>query len=323
MPGIKRSCMKNAIIVFFGIIMLGIVGFFLYSRKTTAPSDKITVVTTLFPMYDFAKQIGGDNVSVSLLLPPGVEPHSFEPKPSDVAKINSADIFVYTGEFMEPWAHDILESVNKTVTVVDASSGISLMKEEEDEHEEDHEEGDPHDHHGVDPHIWLDFDNAKIMAANIAGALEKADPQHAQDYQQRLKEYQENLDALDAKYKQTLATCKTNMIVYGGHYAFGYLAKRYGLSYVSAQGLSPDAEPSASDLIELVEQIKKNGVTAVFYEELSSPKIAETIARETNAALFLLNGTHNLAKEDFEKGVSYMSLMEQNLENLKKGLQCE
>jgi zinc transport system substrate-binding protein len=321
------------------LVALGIYGVLNLSQKTTKESEKITVVSTLFPMHDFAKIIGGDKVEASLLLSPGVEAHTFEPKPSDIAKISKADIFVYTGEFMEPWAHDIIAGVKgNKVKVVDASTGIELMKEDEehehehkheDEHhgeEADHHEEDEHGHHhhgGVDPHIWLDFDNAKTMAGSIAKALAEVDPANATYYQDNAKKLSENLTHLDNSYKKTLLNCQSKQIVYGGHYAFGYMAKRYGLEYMAAQGFSPDSEPTAKDMIALVEQIKKNNIKYVFYEELSSPKIAETLAKETGTQMLLLNGAHNLAKEDYENNATYISFMESNLQNLSLGLNCQ
>lgn len=324
------------ILFLVGIVTIICLGIFAVSnivQKSKIDSEKVTVVTTLFPMYDFAKNIGQDKVEVTFLLPPGVEAHAYEPKPSDIVKINEADIFVYTGEFMEPWAHDIIEGASKNVKVVDASAGIELMKEESEEHEHEgeanqeeayhHEDEHGHHHGGVDPHIWLDFENAKIMAKNIANALEKVDPQNAIFYQNNLKAYQAKLATLDQNYKNTLSTCKTKTIIYGGHYAFGYMAKRYGLNYVAAQGFSPDSEPTAKDLILLTEQIKKDSIGFIFYEELTSPKIAETLSRETSAKMLLLNGAHNLAKEDYEAGATYISLMEDNLKNLAEGLNCQ
>jgi zinc transport system substrate-binding protein len=294
------------------IIGLGIFAVLNIAQKSNTSSDRLSVVTTLFPLYDFAKAIGGDKVAVTFLLPPGVEAHAYEPKPSDITKINSAKIFIYTGEFMEPWAHDIIEDANKNVKIVDASIGIEMMKEE-----------DGHEHDGVDPHIWLDFDNAKKMAQNIAKALSEVDPQNAEYYQSNLKAYQNKLTELDNNYKSKLSACKTKTIVYSGHYAFSYMAKRYSLEYVAAQGFSPDAEPTAKDMIALTEQIRNNKIGYIFYEELTSPKIAETLSKETNAKLLLLNGAHNLAKEDFESGASFISIMEENLKNLALGLGCQ
>lgn len=311
MPNIIYKIMKK--IVFIVIITVFIVfGVFAISfnisKKSKTNSKKIKIITTLFPLYDFAKNIGEDKVNVVLLLPPGVEAHDFELKPSDIVKINQADIFVYTGEFMEPWVDDIIKGVNKNVKIVDASVGVKLIKKEDK---------------GIDPHIWLDFENSKIMAKNIADALEKTDQQNKNFYQNNFKKYQKKLDNLDKNYKNTLSTCKTKTIIYGGHYAFGYLVKKYNLDYLAAQGFSPDAEPTAKDLVSLINQIKKNKINYIFYEELSSPKIAETLSRETNTKLLILNGAHNLSKEDYHRGISYIFLMENNLKNLRKGLDCQ
>jgi len=314
------------IIGVIAVIGLGIFALSNISPKTKTDSQKITVVTTLFPLYDFAKNIGQDKVEVSLLLPPGVEAHTFEPKPSDITKINNADIFVYTGEFMEPWAHDIIEGADKKVKVVDASANIEMMKEEhEHEEEAEHHEAEEehgHEHGGVDPHIWLDFDNAKIMAENIATTLSEIDPQNAEYYKNNLKSYQSKLSDLDNSYKNSLTSCQSKTIVYGGHYAFGYMGKRYGLAYESAYGISPDSEPSAQDLAGLISQIRTKKIAYVFFEELVSPKVAETLAKETGAGLLLLNPAHNLTKDEFEKNESFLSIMEKNLSNLKIGLNC-
>lgn len=317
--------------IFFIIGIIAIIGLGIFAvlnivQKSKTDSKKITVITTLFPMYDFAKNIGQDKIEVKLLLPPGVEAHAYEPKPSDIIKINKADIFIYTGEFMEPWAHDIIEGINKNVKIVNSSNGIELIKQEGEENQEEidqHEKEEHHHHSGVDPHIWLDFENTKTMVKNIADALEKVDPQNAIFYQNNLKTYQIKLLDLDENYKNTIATCKTKTIIYGGHYAFGYMAKKYELNYLAAQGFSPDSEPTVKDMISLIEQIKKDNIGYIFYEELTSPKIAETLSRETNTKMLLLNGAHNLTKEDYEAGASYISLMEGNLKNLAEGLNCQ
>jgi zinc transport system substrate-binding protein len=286
------------------------------ARQKNIDSGKIKIVTTLFPLYDMAKNIGGDKAHVSLLVPPGMEPHDFEPKPSDILKINEADCFIYTGRFMEPWAEDIIKGVhNKNLIVVDASKGTRMIPAVF--HDADEPIG------ALDPHIWLDFDNAKQMVRNIAEALEAKDPTDQAFFKQRADDYDKRLSELDASFRTALTACKSRMIVYGGHYAFGYLAKRYGLRYLAAQGVAPDAEPTAKDLVRLVEQIKKNKIHYVFYEELTSPKIAETIAQETHAKILLLNAAHNVTKDQFERGVSFFDILHTDLENLKIGLECQ
>ncbi len=281
----------------------------------TSRSNKIIVITTIFPLYDMARSIGSDKAEVTLLLPPGVEAHAFEPKPSDLVKISEADIFIYTGKFMEPWADDVLKSAaNRKLIVVDASNGVKMISPVV--HDADEPVGSP------DPHIWLDFADAKIMAMNIKAAFTARDKEHAVFYEQTAAAYAEKLNELDTRYKATLASCKSRELVYGGHYAFGYLATRYSLKYLAAQGLSPDAEPTARDLAALVDQIRKDNIKYVFYEELTSPKIAETIAHETQSKMLLLNAAHNLARDQFEQGVTFYEIMSKNLENLKTGLEC-
>jgi zinc transport system substrate-binding protein len=306
----------SPIIVSFLIMSLIISSCQQKSERVTTGEKKLKVITTLFPLYDMAKNIGDDKAEVSLLLPPGVEAHSFEPKPSDIVKINEGDIFVYTGKFMEPWAEDVVKgAVNKKLIVVDASRGTKMIPGVL--HDADEPAG------SLDPHIWLDFDNAKIMVKNIVQAFQFKDSINKDFYEQKANDYSTQLTELDTSFKKGLATCKGKEIVYGGHYAFGYLAKRYGLKYLSAQGVSPDAEPTANDLVNLVEQIKKAKIKYVFYEELTSPKIAETIAGETGAKLLLLNAAHNLSRDQLNQGLSFFDILKRDLDNLRVGLECQ
>jgi len=285
------------------------------SKSTEQGQHKIRVVATLFPLYDMARNIGGDKAEVSLLLPPGVEAHSFEPKPGDIIKVSEADIFIYTGKFMEPWAEGIIKSTaNKKLIVIDASQGTKMILSQF--HDADEPAG------SLDPHIWLDFDNAKTMVRNIAQAFQVKDSTNKVFYEQKTDAYSNKLTELDSAFKTTLAGCQNREIVYGGHYAFGYLANRYGLKYLAAQGVSPDSEPTAKDLVRLVKQIRKNRIKYIFYEELTSSKIAETIAGETSAKMLLLNAAHNLSKDEFEKGVSFLDILKRDLDNLKAGLEC-
>ncbi|QQG52525.1 MAG: zinc ABC transporter substrate-binding protein [Candidatus Falkowbacteria bacterium] len=309
--------MKKIILV-VSLLIIVFAGLYLaanYQRSPRTGREKLAVVTTIFPLYDFAKAIGGDRAEVSLLLPPGVESHSFEPKPSDVAEINMADIFIYTGSFMEPWAEDIIQGTDKqNLEVVDASNGITLIPGVF--HDEDEPAG------SNDPHIWLDFTNDQQIIQTITAAFSAQDPKNATYYEARAVTYQESLKTLDSQYQTTLANCASREVVYGGHYAFGYLARRYNLEYLAAQGVSPDAEPTAQDLINLVDQIKNNNIKYVFYEELSSPKVAETIAQETDTKMLLLNAAHNLSREDLAASKTFLQVMEENLNNLKTGLRC-
>ena len=285
-------------------------------KSAAKGQHRILVITTLFPLYDMARNIGGDKAEVSLLLPPGVEPHSFEPKPDDVVRIDKADVFIYTGKFMEPWAEDIIKGVtNKNLLVIDASQGTRMIPAVF--HDADEPAG------SLDPHIWMDFDNAKIMVSNIVKALQTKDSANSSYYERKAGDYNNKLSELDSSYKETLATCKSKEIIYGGHYAFGYLAKRYGLKYIAAQGISPDAEPTVNDMVNLVKQIRKDKIKYIYYEELTSPKIAETLAKETNVKLLSLNAAHNVTRDQVAQGVSFFDILQQDLDNMKVGLECQ
>ena len=297
------------------------------SESTTdSVSDKVKIVTTLFPQYDFARVIGGDKVDVKLLLPAGMESHSYEPTPADIIEINKADLFIYTGESMEQWAHSIIESVDSdSVHVLDVSKNVPLLEpnavedhehDHEDETEVEHSEHDGH-HHTYDPHIWTSPKNAMIMVNNILEALCEVDPQNQAYYEENATEYLNELNTLDAEFEEVVANAKRDTIYHGGRFAMQYLTHEYGINYVSAPF---EAEPSAALVAQMIKEIKENNIPVIYYEELVDPKIAQMISEETGAEMLLLHSCHNVSKEDFNNGVSYLSLMKQNVQNLKVGL---
>ena len=282
-------------------------------QVTGTDTPKIKVVATIFPLYDFSREIGRDKVDIHLIIPPGVETHGFEPKPGDIFRIQKADILLYIGVNMEPWVQDIIKSLeNDGPVIINAGKGIAS--------EQDHN----HAHKGAsDPHIWLDFVNAQEMVEHITAAFTEQDPAHKDFYLNNAAGYTKRLHDLDQKFRKAFRSCKKNMFIHGGHFAFGYFTKRYNLTYISAyRSYSPDTEPTPGDLIELVQKVKENNIHYIFYEELISPKLAETISRETGAELLLLHGGHNITKKEFDQGVTFISLMEKNLHNLRKGLEC-
>ncbi|MGD0236328.1 MAG: zinc ABC transporter substrate-binding protein [Syntrophorhabdales bacterium] len=318
---------QGCVLGFFGMLLL-------FSLLVTCgkPVDKgpgvqkLKVVTTLFPLYDFARQVGKERSDVSLLLPPGVEPHSFEPKPGDVLKLESADLFIYTGRQMEPWAETILKGLNtKRLVVVDDSAGI-LPGEDKSPyilgHRPPGESGDQRYRPDVDPHIWLDLVNARKMVDTILVGFALRDPDHKEYYTKNAEEYKEKLEQLDAQYQRTLTTCDKRVIIHGGHFAFNYLAKHYHLVYLSAYSGSPDAEPTARRLAELEKQLKKYDMHYIYYEELITPRVAEIIANETGAHMLKLNGAHNVTRGEMGRGITFIEIMEENLKNLKVGLEC-
>lgn len=302
---------KISALLLFGSFLVSVC-----AMANDAGRAKLEVVTTLFPTYDFAKQIGKDKVSVSLLLPPGVESHTFEPKPADIVRINKADVFIYTGKCMEPWAGDMLKSVsNKALLVVDASSGIKPMA--------DNNDCDHHGHDKKDPHIWVDLGNDQVIVNSIATALAEKDPPNAAFYLKNAEEYNARLADLDRRFKETLSTAKHKTIIYAGHFVFGYFAKRYGLEHISPYaGFSPNAEPSPRAIAELIKTLKKSGMKYIYHEELIDPKVARIISQETGAKLELLHGAHNISKDELGRGVTFIGIMEDNLKKLKVGLEC-
>jgi zinc transport system substrate-binding protein len=287
---------------------------------------KLSIVATLFPLYDFATEIVGDKATAMLLLPPGVEAHSFEPRPGDMITINTAGIFLYTGAYMEPWVQKILRATdNKNLVVIDTSKGVTLLKSTAGDKEGDHGQEIPgHNEHGIyDPHIWLDFANAQKMVDSILEGLTRQDPANKDFYAKNAAAYKTKLQALDEKFRHTLSGCKKDTFVHSGHFAFNYLASRYNLHYISAYGGSPNAEPTPGKIIELKKFILEHAVKYIYYEELITPRIADILNKETGARLLKLNGAHNVGKDDLKEGKSFIRIMEENLINLKAGLECQ
>ncbi|MDA3970505.1 MAG: metal ABC transporter substrate-binding protein [Desulfobulbaceae bacterium] len=280
--------------------------------QAAAGEQRLQVVASIFPAYDFARAIGGDRVELTQLLPPGVEAHGFSPTPRDIIRINQAAVLLYTGSVMEPRVHKLLRSIDSGVRVVDLSSGL-LTGGDQHEH---------NGHNGVDPHFWLDPLQAKIMVARIGQAFSRADPAHAEGYSARAEAYLEKLTNLDIAIRTGLAGCARRTIISGGHFAFGHFINRYDLKAVSAYpGFSADGKPSPRSIVTLIETMQKTGGTAVYHEELINPKVARIIAEETGCTLLLLHGVHNVSKDEMESA-TYLSLMEDNLQRLQQGLVC-
>lgn len=279
---------------------------------------RLQVITTLFPLYDFARAIAGGNAEVSLLLPPGTEPHSFEPKPNDIVRIGKAGLFIYTNPAMEPWAGTVLKGIDsRKLRVVNAGERVSYRAVSVQGH--DH---DDHDHAGNDPHIWLDFGNAASMVDAILAGFMAADPPHAGQYRDNAAALKRRLEELDRKYRDGLRECDTRTIIHGGHFTFGYLAARFGLQYRSLSGVSTESEPSAAKMAAMVREIRASGARYLFAEELLSPRLSEALAGEAGVAVLKLHGAHNVGRDDFRRGVEFVDLMEQNLSMLQKGLAC-
>jgi len=302
------------------LLALGLAGC---SGRTAAQGGKPVVVATIFPNYDFVRQVAGDRVELRLLLPPGTEAHSFEPSPSDVVRISKAAMFVFTGEHMEPWAVDLVKGAgSRKLVVVDTSAGITLVQGHGEHHEEQDRDEETEEHKGgLDPHIWLDPTLAAQMVSTIADALVRIDPAGAKVYRKNAEAYGAKLLDLDGRITAGLQGAKRRMIVYGGHFAFGYFARRYKLDYVSPyKGFSPDSEPTPTAVAELLRTLKSTGSTTIFFEELLEPRVARVLAESSGAKLVLLHGAHNLSREEMDSGVTYLGIMEDNLQKLRAAL---
>lgn len=296
--------------------------------------DKLLIITTLFPQYDFARQIAGDRAEVVLLLSPGVESHDFEPTPSDIILINKADLFIYTGDEMEPWVAGILDSLNNPgLKVLDVSEGVELICEEEN-HEHNHvhdddenivfgeSEHEGHDHtHTADPHIWTSPVNAMKMVENVTSSLVELDKENERYYEERKNDYLAELRDIDSQFREIVHNAESHTIYFGGRFAMSYFAHEYGLNYVAAfDSCQAESEPGARLIVKIIEKMREDDVSYVFYEEMTDPKAARIIAEENGGEILLLHSCHNVSKAEMEAGATYVSLMRQNVENLRKAL---
>lgn len=286
---------------------------------TAAGDGRLRVLTSFYPMYDFACKIGGDCIDVTNMVPSGTEPHDWEPSTNDLKNLEKADVFIYNGADMEPWADDLLVSRSDTLHVVEASENVEL-RTTDGEHEHAHEHEDADHHHGdFDPHVWLDPENAKIEMEAIRDALCAADPENSTVFQSNYEKYAAELDALDAEFREKLAPLPNRTIVVA-HEAFGYLCDAYGLTQVGIEGLSPDSEPDPGRMAEVIDFVREHSISTIFFEELVSPKVAETIASETGAQAKMLSPLEGLSDEQAAAGADYFSVMHDNLAALMEAL---
>ncbi len=270
--------------------------------NTEKTDDELNITATLFPQYDFVREVSGELNHIKLLMPPGAESHSYEPTPKDIIEIEKSDIFIYTGKNMESWAEKILKGIdNKELKVVDISKGTELIED--------------------DPHIWTNPVNAIKMVENIILVLCDADPENEEYYKLRGNNYIQRLKNLDTDIRETVKNAKRREIVSGDRFAMNYFIREYGLMVKSAyESCQHGAEPGAGTVADVISYIKSNDIPVIYYKELSTPKVAKMIGEETNKDILLLHSCHNLSKEEFEKGEGYLTLMEKNLENLKRGI---
>jgi zinc transport system substrate-binding protein len=276
----------------------------------------IAVVTSFYPLAFAAERIGGDAVTVTNLTPPGVEPHDLELTPEDLEAIGTADIVVYLGGGFQPAVEEAV-AAEATGGTIDVAEGIDLRPSSEGG-----VEGDTRDEGAMlDPHLWLDPRLFGEVVAGMADSMAAADPSQAERFAAAAADLDEELSALDARFRTELDDCSTRVMV-TNHAAFGYLAAAYGLRQESISGISPEAEPDPRRLAELADLVVEEGVSTVFTEELVSPAVAETLAREAGVTTATLNPLEGLTDEQIAAGEDYLSVMRANLETLRDGLGC-
>lgn len=313
---------RIGVISLFSILLIAAVGC--GNQEDTQPkSNKLKVVTTFYPMYDFTKNVAGDKAEITMLLEAGTDTHGYEPSAKEVTAISDADVFIYNSEEMEVWVPSVLDSIDtENTVVVNASEGISLLEstEDPDEHEAEEQDHEAEEQgHEVDPHIWLDPVLAQEEVSNIQAGLIAADPENEEVYETNAKVYNEKLEALNQEF-ETAFNGATKRTFVTQHAAFAYLANRYNLEQVSIAGISTEEEPSPAKLAELQDYVEDEGINYIYYAEISSSQIAETLANETGVELEILNPIEGITTEDQEKGIDYIKAMENNLTALQKSI---
>ena len=296
---------------------------------------RISVVTTIFPQYDFVRQIAGENVELKTLLKPGEETHSYEPTPQDIIAIQNSDIFIYVGGENDAWVEDILESMPeadmRTLKLMDCVDTVEEehvegmqeqpghSHEEEESHEDETEE--EHSVHEIDEHVWTSPVNASAIVDKIKDLLVQADPENRQIYEENAEAYEAELAELDAEFRDVVDNAGRSLVVFGDRFPFRYFADEYGLDYYAAfPGCASDTEPSAATMAFLINKVKEEEIPAVLKMELSNENIANAIAEATGTEVRTFYSCHNLTAEEFEDGETYLSMMQKNVETLKEVL---
>lgn len=299
-------------IILIGIV-IGLAAFGLGRNKPIQQvnNTKLTIVASFYPLYDFAKQVGGAKAQVTNITPAGSEPHDYEPSPGQLVSAQKAKIFVYNGATLEVWVNKFLPGFKHLS--VKASQGIDLR--------EGQNEDGAASPNVKDPHFWLDPVLAEQVVDNIRDGLIRSDPADKEYFVARAESYKAKLAQLDRDFKAGLESCQSRSII-TSHAAFGYLAKRYNLDVASIAGVSPDEEPSAAKLAELSQLARAKNIKYVFFESLVSPRLAETIAQETGAKTAVFDPIEGISDADQKQGKDYLSVQRQNLAALHAALAC-
>ncbi|MFC7063211.1 metal ABC transporter solute-binding protein, Zn/Mn family [Halobacillus seohaensis] len=292
-------------------------------RESQGSNEELKVFTTVYPLQFFAEQIAGDQASVDSILPPGSDPHTYEPTTKEMIEFAESDAFIYNGAGLEPYANQISESIeSEDVKILEASKGIDLEEHvhnhegEEDSHENEH---DGHNHGDQDPHVWLDPVRSIQMAEHIKDTLVELKPEQEEAFNENFEELKGKLENLDEKFHTQLETLPENKIIVS-HAAYGYWEKAYGIEQVPMSGLSPANEPSQKEVENIIETAERHGLNYVFFEQNVTPKVAEVVRKEIDAETLRIHNLSVLTEEDLENNEDYFTLMQHNLDKLTEAL---
>lgn len=291
--------------------------------------DRMRIVTTVFPAYDFARAAAGDLADVTLLLPPGAETHSYEPTPADILSVRDCDLFIYLGGESDAWVDTILDSVEPTGAVMKMVDCVELLEEEEVEGmqsqlEHDHDE---HEEHGpgqvaeYDEHVWTSPRNAADITLAVGEKLAELDGAHAGAYRENAAAYGEALRRLDGEFEAFFDSLPDRTIIFGDRFSLRYFAEEYHLDYYAAfPGCSTQTEPSAATIAFLTDKVRDEHISTVWYIEFSNHLVADSIAEATGTKTAMFHTCHNVSRAELDGGATYLSLMEGNLETLRENL---
>ena len=306
------------------VIILGMCLMLLSGCKSNK-SNSLVIVTTNFVGYDFARAVVGDeDVEIKMLLKPGTDAHQYEPTPKDIKSINDADIFIYVGGESEEWVSDILEDLDSEDTKVIKMMDIVNLKEEEIKEgmeEEAEEEEEEEEEAEYDEHVWTSPKNAILIVKEIEDKLISIDEDNEEVYKENAENYIGKLNKIDEEIREVVSNSKRKVLIFGDKFPLRYFVDEYGLDYYAAfPGCSSDTEASAKTISFLINKVKKEKVPAVLKIELSSGKIADTIASETGVTVKTFNAVHNVSVDDFKAGITYVDYMNKNIEVLREVL---
>ena len=318
----KRNILIAAIAIAIVIILVALV-FAFGGKKKESSDGKLKITTTTFSTYDFTRQIVGDKANITYLLGPGVDSHSYEPSAADLFEIQNSDVFIYIGGEMEKWVEKVFEAdtldTSKT-TIIRVTDTVDTIEEAEvdgaEEEEEEEEEG------AFDEHIWTSPENAIKMMEYLNEKFAELDSKNKELYQKNTDDYIAKIKDVQSKIKEVVDNKKRDRLVFGDKMPMQYFLNEYGLKASAAfSGCSTETEPSAKTITYLVEKVKEENIPVVLYIELSTGKTAKSIADETGTEAVQIQTLHNISKDDFENGETYVSLMGKNIDVLKKALQ--